>query len=203
MIKTSGTLTVKSITGRNGAFSVGKLVTPEGEFSVKDTILDQYPEGKYEGEFLISRIFPYSYIMRGTAMVEVRVILDQILISDAEETPQPPEQPVADPLDEGGAPIGEAKPAEKPAAEASAIEDEADAVEASQGTDDAGDLEFGTDEDRQDFSLFGPELYRELCLQLGVKLDPTVDRVRFRAQRDRLKDLGYKFDAQSQAWLLP
>lgn len=196
MIKTSGTLTVKSITGRNGAFSVGKLVTPEGEFSVKDTILDQYPEGKYEGEFLISRIFPYSYIMRGTAMVEVRVILDQILISDAEETPQPPEQAVADPLDESGAPDAKAKPTEQCVVEAAAEE------RSQENLGELAEMEI-SEENRKDYSLFGPDLYQELILELGVKLDPTVDRVRFRAQRDRLKELGYSFDAQSQTWLLP
>ena len=201
MIKTSGTLTVKSITGRNGAFSVGKLVTPEGEFSVKDTILDQYPEGKYEGEFLISRIFPYSYIMRGTAMVEVRVILDQILISDAEEVLLPPELPVADPLDETGLPKAETKPVEQPVAEVAA-DSQAVAESSQEGLDALAEMEI-SEENRPDYSLFGPDLYQELILELGVKLDPTVDRVRFRAQRDRLKELGYKFDAQSQTWLLP
>lgn len=200
MIKTIGTLTVKSITGRNGAFSVGKLVTPEGEFSVKDTILDQYPEGKYEGEFLISRIFPYSYIMRGTAMVEVRVILDQILISDAEEVLLPPELPVADPLDETGLPKAETKPVEQPVAEVAA-DSQAVAESSQEGLDALAEMEI-SEENRPDYSLFGPDLYQELILELGVKLDPTVDRVRFRAQRDRLKELGYKFDAQSQTWLL-
>jgi hypothetical protein len=198
MIKTSGTLTVKSITGRNGAFSVGKLVTPVGEFSVKDTILDQYPEGKYEGEFLISRIFPYSYIMRGTAMVEVRVILDQILIDVADETPQPPELPIADPLEEQGAPVAEAKPADEPVGEATG-----DGESDKKTGDELAEVDITSEENRQDYSLFGPDLYQELMLELGVKLDPTVDRVRFRSQRDRLKELGYKFIAESQTWQLP
>ena len=33
-----------------------------------------------------------------------------------------------------------------------------------------------------------------------VRLDPTVDRKRFREQRNRLKALGYTFDAIEQIW---
>jgi hypothetical protein len=34
-----------------------------------------------------------------------------------------------------------------------------------------------------------------------VALDPTVDRARFRRQRDRLKELGYRFEPLQQSWL--
>jgi hypothetical protein len=34
-----------------------------------------------------------------------------------------------------------------------------------------------------------------------LKLDPTVDRLRFRQQRDRLRALGYEFDARVQTWM--
>ena len=38
-------------------------------------------------------------------------------------------------------------------------------------------------------------------LQSKVKLDPTVDRQAFRAQRDALKDLGFKFQPLGQLWV--
>lgn len=37
----SGQLTLRTIRGRNGPFNVGRLVTPHGEFAVKDAELDR------------------------------------------------------------------------------------------------------------------------------------------------------------------
>tara|TARA_R100001244_G_scaffold43936_12_gene39434 strand:+ start:2524 stop:2832 length:309 start_codon:yes stop_codon:yes gene_type:complete len=51
-----GQLTLRTIHGRNGPFNVGRLVTPIGKFAVKDAELEQYPEGKYDGEFVIRYI---------------------------------------------------------------------------------------------------------------------------------------------------
>ena len=58
MIKLPGVLHIRIITGRNGDFRVGRLVTDIGEFAVKDAELDQYDEGRYEGYFGISQIYP-------------------------------------------------------------------------------------------------------------------------------------------------
>ncbi|VFR57179.1 FIG034376: Hypothetical protein [plant metagenome] len=57
-ITVSGQLTLRTILGRNGPFNVGRLVTPIGEFAVKDAELEQYPEGKYGGDFAIRFIYP-------------------------------------------------------------------------------------------------------------------------------------------------
>lgn len=194
MITLSGILSVKTITGRNGSFAVGKLVSPVGEFSVKDTILDQYPEGKYEGEFLISHIYPHTYISRGSAVVEVRAKLEDIIISSSEEERQPDEPAVADPIEEQVAPAAEAKPAEQSVVAA---------AEAAKEAGEGEEMTFNSEQDRQDYELFGADLYGEVAMMVDVKLDPTVDRAKFRAQRDRLKELGYKFDAPTQAWVLP
>ena len=57
--------------------------------------------------------------------------------------------------------------------------------------------------DDPDTRLFGVELVAQVQQRAaGIKLDPTIDRGTFRAQRDRLKEIGYKFDAQAQAWSL-
>jgi hypothetical protein len=40
-------------------------------------------------------------------------------------------------------------------------------------------------------------------LRAQVKLDPTVDRRRFRRQRDRLRALGYGFDRATAIWTAP
>lgn len=44
-----GQLTLRTIRGKNGPFTVGRLTTHLGVFEVKDPELEQYPEGKYEG----------------------------------------------------------------------------------------------------------------------------------------------------------
>jgi hypothetical protein len=43
-----GQLTLRTIRGKNGPFTVGRLA-PIGKFAVKDPELEQYPEGKYDG----------------------------------------------------------------------------------------------------------------------------------------------------------
>lgn len=184
MIKLNGSLSVKSISGRNGVFSVGKLTTTVGEFTVKDTILDQYPEGKYDGEFLVSKIFPCSYVMRGNVVVEVRAILDEVIISESTEESQQQESTVADPIEETppASNIVQAEPLPTEVA--------------------LPPLEFGSEQARQDYELLGDELYSILVYSGDIKLDPTVDRAKFRAQRDRLKELGYHFDASTQTWVL-
>src|SRR3546814_20853493 len=57
----SGQLTLRTIRGRNGPFTVGRLTTHLGVFEVKDAELEQYPEGKYDGEFVIRYIYPRAY----------------------------------------------------------------------------------------------------------------------------------------------
>lgn len=194
MITLSGTLSVKTITGRNGAFAVGKLVSPVGEFSVKDTILDQYPEGKYEGDFLISHIYPHTYIMRGSAVVEVRAKLEDIIISSSAEERQPDEPAVADPIEEQVSPATDAKHAEQSIVVA---------PEAAKEAGEGEEMTFNSEQDRQDYELFGADLYGEVVMMVDVKLDPTVDRAKFRAQCKRLRDLGYDFKSMSQSWVLP
>lgn len=186
MIKISGVLTIKAIDGRNGRFNIGRLMTELGEFTVKDTLLEQYEPGKYEGEFGVSRIYPYSYFANGGVKVEIRACVETIALAgikqlSAEEALEPSSQE-HDPLDES--PV----PASVPAAGA------VDVAVASQGVDQESTEADDEDSDVQLFAGLWP-------LGNEVKLDPTVDRGVFRAQRDRLKALGYRFQAIGQLWL--
>jgi hypothetical protein len=52
-------------------------------------------------------------------------------------------------------------------------------------------------------SLFDAETHGLIEAGKAVKLDPTVDRGLFRAQRDALKGHGYRFDASTQMWEMP
>lgn len=175
MIKLSGLLTIKAIDGRNGRFHIGRLVTELGEFTVKDTLLEQYDPGKYEGEFGVSRIYPYSYFANGGVKVEIRACVETIALAGIEHlTPEEEATLVVepDPLDE------------------TAAHGRSECASA------AADLLDDTTED-PDVRLFG-DLWP---LATEVKLDPTVDRAMFRAQRDRLKTLGYRFQAIGQVWI--
>lgn len=185
MIRISGILNVKSIKGSRGAFSVGELTSSVGSFKVKDQILDQFSEGSYEGEFLVAHIYPASYVHYGRVITEIRAKLAEIILPEGEEKPLPeqtvPQEP--DPVEEPQA-VAAAAPAEAPA-------------DAAVDTQAAGPL---TEEEAKDLALFGAELYGAVTKRDAIKLDPTVDRLKFRAQRDRLKGLGYRFDAARQAW---
>ncbi|MFZ5593707.1 MAG: DUF3275 family protein [Pseudomonadota bacterium] len=183
MIKLSGVLTIKSIDGRNGRFCVGRLVTGLGEFTVKDTLLEQYDPGKYEGDFGISRIYPYSYFANGGVRVEIRACVESIALAGIERlTPEEERMTAAepDPLDEA--------PTEARQVSAGAGTSQEDSAKTGGSIGGMGN---------PDVDLFGA------LWPLGdeVKLDPTVDRALFRSQHDRLRALGYRFQAVGQIWV--
>lgn len=189
MLQVNGTLTVKKIHGAKGAFSVGDLVTEVGTFKIKDALLDQFEEGRYQGAFAISSIYLSSYIWRGKSMTDIRANLVDVQLEEvgeaAAESTAGQEEP--DPIEEEAA----RSPSEtvvEPVAETTVV------VVTSAGQVDADPaLE-------AQVKLFGAELGAKVWRREGIKLDPTVDRGVFREQRDRLKELGYRFDAKAQAW---
>lgn len=99
-----GQLTLRTIRGKNGPFTVGRLTTPIGEFAVKDAELEQYPEGKYDGDFVIRYIFPKSYPVAGGARFEVRANLDGMTLHGIDKLSRDEARSFAsqevDPLDE-------------------------------------------------------------------------------------------------------
>ena len=171
MFKLSGVLSIRTINGRNGPFNVGRLVTDLGEFSVKDTLLDQYEEGKYEGDFGLSRIYPSYYVAGGRLVVEVRATLETMALAAIDAlAPEDVEQAVEpDPIEE---------------------------ATTAQQAGPAGDELVEAGDENPDVRLFG-ELWP---LEAKVKLDPTVDRALFRNQKERLKGLGYRFQPLGQFW---
>ncbi len=97
MIKLTGSLTVKTINGRNGPFNVGRLDTDIGEFNVKEGIVEFDP-GQYAGEFTISRIHPASYVIGGRSVVEVRAVVHSIALTDLDTSvDDAPEKPLTEP----------------------------------------------------------------------------------------------------------
>ncbi len=194
MISIEGRLNIKIITGIHGPFRVGSLQTEIGEFSVKDKILDQYDEGSYQGLFTIRKIFSSTYSTGSRLVVEVRATLENISLANVDEIePVQHESLEQDPLDE------EKEADSKTAKMESSIEsiESTDSTELIDSTDsedeDQSDL---TPEELSDKKLFG----LLWPLQDSFKLDPTVSRVTFREQRERLKSLNYKFNPIGQYW---
>ncbi len=203
MITIPGQLAIKTIHGRNGDFNVGRLATSIGEFVVKNAELDQYTEGKYEGDFVIAEIRPSTYNANGRMVIEIRALLGGMTLSNIDALSRDEARRLSpqevDPIDEEAqapAPaVPQAKPKAKPRSPRDPLVDTtpfgsepaAASAEATAHADDDGDA-----------ALFGT------LWPLGdvVKLDATVDRRVLRQQRDRLGDLGYEFAPLSQDWHL-
>ncbi|HEP8971104.1 TPA: DUF3275 family protein [Pseudomonas aeruginosa] len=207
-ITVPGQLTLRTIRGRNGPFNVGRLVTPIGTFAVKDAELEQYPEGKYDGEFVIRYIFPKSYPVGDGMRFEIRANLDGMTLHGIDNLSRDEARSFTtqdvDPLDEehGAQPAATpAKPAKasspaKPAPVQASVDPMVDTTPF--GVDaptPAAAAALGSTEDG-DAALFG------LLWPLGesVKLDSTIDRRTLRAQIARLGEMGYALDFKTQEW---
>lgn len=202
MIAIPGRLTVREITGRKGKFVVGDLTTEIGNFKVKDTLLDQFEPGVYSGTFMVLNIYPDSYIWQGRVTTEIRAKIHEIHLDHEDKEPPASEQaaPEPDPADQaqgGNVPTPPAPapvPANLPEASApSATPPTPQPEEPAPGSTEGGNAD-------PDMTLFGTEIYQAVQSGGQVKLDPTIDRTQFRAQRDRLKALGFQFEAASQSW---
>src|SRR3546814_3568334 len=113
-----GQLTLRTIRGRNGPFTVGRLTTHLGVFEVKDAELEQYPEGKYDGEFVIRYIYPRAYPTGGGMRFAIRANLDGMTLSGLDKLSRDDATgfatPAVDPLEEElGTPLN-ASPASLP-----------------------------------------------------------------------------------------
>ncbi|OKN68836.1 hypothetical protein AM469_006563 [Pseudomonas aeruginosa] len=187
---------------------MGRLATHLGVFEVKDPELEQYPEGKYDGEFIIRYIFPRSYPVGGGMRFEIRASLDGMTLNGIDKLSRDEARSFAtqdvDPLDEeqGTQPAATpAKPAKvsrpaKPAPEQVSADPLVDTTPfgVDAPTPAAAAAPGGTEDG--DAGLFG------LLWPLGesVKLDSTIDRRTLRAQIARLGELGYALDFKTQEW---
>ena len=189
MLKLSGTLAIRTIHGTRGAFNVGRLLTEIGEFAVKDSLIEEYDEGRYKGEFGIIAITPSTYFAAGRTVVEVRARLGSIALEDIAALAGDDRSPITepDPIESEPVSTGHASIDIGNAESAVAAFDTAVVTEGSNSPDDA---------EHALQTLFG-SLWP---LEARVKLDPTVDRGLFRTQRDRLKELGYRFQPVGQVW---
>lgn len=200
MITIPGQLAIKTIHGRNGDFNVGRLATSIGEFTVKNPELDQYPEGKYDGEFSIANIHPSTYHASGRMVIEIRAALGGMTLSTIDRLTRDEAHRIAahevDPIDEE-AQAPRLPPAEPPAATTAVSAQPDPLVDTTPfGVGTPSKAKRKADEEQSDSVLFGA-LWP---LTEIIKLDATVDRRVLRQQRDRLDALGYEFKPLSQDW---
>jgi Protein of unknown function (DUF3275) len=199
-IQLQGTLIVRTRTGRHGPFCIGDLITSVGKFKVKDTIIDQYEQGQYKGIFVIEQIYVSSYTYNNTVISEMRATVSNIILDTQEDVPAAHAVTVElDPMDERAMTSSTpdsivSRDAPKESSEPSTAKLPVAKKPAMQPN---GEMKALSDE-----ALFG-DLYLDVKGSKPIALDSTIDREAFRLQRDRLKFLGYKFDATHQTWELP
>jgi hypothetical protein len=200
MITIPGQLAIKTIHGRNGDFNVGRLTTSIGEFVTKNAELDQYREGKYDGDFSIVEIRPSMYTAGGRMVIELRAVLGGMTLSNIDSLSKDEARRLTphemDPVDEEAQktqpPLAEPAPTIVATSPSDPLVDATPFGVAKSSSDE------GESEQHADIALFGT------LWPLGqlVKLDATVDRRILRRQRDRLSKLGYEFEPRSQDWHL-
>jgi Protein of unknown function (DUF3275) len=204
MITLPGQLAIKTIHGRNGDFNVGRLTTSIGEFVAKNAELDQYREGKYEGDFSIVEIRPSMYTTGGRMVIEMRAVLGGMTLSNLDQLTKDEAHRLSpqevDPIDEEAGkpqPVTAAPTAPITVVTPPSLDPLVDTTPF--GDEPPSNSPAGTEETTQaDAALFGAIW----PLGQSVKLDATVDRRLLRKQRDRLDALGYDFDYASQNWNL-
>jgi hypothetical protein len=208
----TGQLTLRTIRGRNGPFNVARLATPIGEFVVKDAELEQYPEGKYDGQFVIRYIYPKAYPTGGGMRFEIRANLDGMTLSGLDKLSKEDARKLGtqevDPLDEEQSQAAVATPSPAPAVTVTVTAGKAAPVRKSKdplidttpfgvtpppAASGEPDAAAGENEDAALFGLLWP-------LGESVRLDSTIDRRVLRTQTARLGALGYQFDFKSQQW---
>ncbi|HHK0218933.1 DUF3275 family protein [Burkholderia multivorans] len=200
MITIPGQLAIKTIHGRNGDFNVGRLATSIGEFVVKNAELDQYAEGKYEGDFAIAEIRPSTYTANGRMVIEIRALLGGMTLSNIDELSGDEARQLSpqevDPIDEEAQAPAPTTP--KAPAKAKSRGPRDPLVDTTPFGSKPAVASPEASADADDAALFGT------LWPLGeiVKLDATVDRRVLREQRDRLGVLGYEFAPLSQDWHL-
>jgi hypothetical protein len=168
-----GTLLVRKIFGKYGEFAIGSIQTPIGEFSVKQSELDEYEEGTYEGRFVISKIQTVSGGFGSNKLIlESRATLDTMHIDEIDEAPVEVITE-ADPITED-------------------INVDFEKVEASAKSNSKDDLQ----------NLFNEQEIATIEQGEKIALDPTSDRGILRQQQNYLKSNDWKFNMQEQAWYL-
>jgi Protein of unknown function (DUF3275) len=198
MMTLPGTLAVRSLNGRYGQFNIGSLNTEIGKFTVKDRLLEELSEGRYQGDFVISQIAASHYATHGRLVMEVRAFIDDYQLKDQKALPKEEQfNSEQDPAEQEKPELKQA-----PAADSDGAEPTGKTEGAPQAQGDHKDSE---DLNTQLKTLFGEDFFDcdgGLIQPPVIKLDATVDRILLRQQSQMLQSLGYINDYKAKAWKL-
>lgn len=185
-----GKLTVIERNGRNGVFTVGELQTSIGAFQIKHRVLDQFPEGSYDGMFYLTRIYNQSNFAKGRIWVSLYADLDwealQIMAQNQEHEISESLHIAVEQEEHLPTPNQAETPAVEPVTVSEAV---------------SGDNGSGSEEDGLIDSM--ERLEQVLATNpSSIHLDASIDdRNLFRQLRLRVKEAGYTyFHAQTQSW---
>lgn len=178
MISIPGELIIVQRTGRYGNFNVAKLVTSIGEFSVREKSLDQYEPGEYEGEFLIKQIKSTSFAYSNKIITECCAIIEKMTLVEQHQINNSKNRTNDDDHDD---------PVVRDIQKTSTTHNNG------KNNNIANNINNIIDNDEVLFGSLWPLVDK-------VKLDSTEDRLKLRAQRERLLALGYTFYFKTQTW---
>lgn len=194
-----GKLTVIERNGSRGIFTVGELQTQIGAFQIKHRVLDQFPEGSYDGMFYLTRVYNQSNFAKGRIWVSLYADLDweQLQIMAQNQVAE-----VSESLQMAGIAAEQEEehlPPPVPTAASAAASVPADTAEPAR-TSDAPDAATVQEEDGLADSM--EKLESMLSDKAAViRLDPSMDdRNLFRQLREAVKQQGYRFHAPTQSW---
>jgi hypothetical protein len=173
MVTVNGRMAVIVVNGRNGPFNVATLYCEIGDYAVRYIGLDQYEPGTYEGKFVIRDTDLCVRQFGVGKIIEPVAYIEDMMLDNADEGLQEmaPEA-IQDPADDEG----ETK------------------YKVTLNLDNIAPGDISHDELKKLFGEIWP-------LGEEVRLDPTVGRPIFRAQKDYLKSIGYKFNPEEQIWI--
>lgn len=198
-ITIAGKLTVIERNGRNGTFTVGELITEIGTFKLKNRVLDQFPEGSYEGVFYITRIYNQSNFSKGQVWVSLYADLDwealQILAQNHQEIDVPAS------LEASAIIEADAESTTNNSHVANPQVDLPLSPVSSEPTHSIEQSEFTDSDDGLIDSM--EKLQKSLENNAtSIKIDASLDdRNLFRQLRESIKAQGYQFQATTQSWI--
>lgn len=201
-IAVAGKLTVIERNGTRGIFMVGELSTTLGNFKIKHRVLDQFPQGSYDGVFHITRIYNQSNFYKGQVWVSLSADLEwnALQIMAENQVAEVPESLAISGMVEHNDEFIPVAETEKKAPLSSPTDDTVVQHPTQQvATPIAAPTQIQPEDELID-SLDRLESLIQATAS-GIRLDVSIDdRSLFRQLRDRLKEAGYRFDSGSQSW---
>lgn len=176
-MKLSGSIGIKTVYGKNGGFNVGMLQVPIGEFVVKNELLDQFDEGQYDVDVVISQIYMGGFNWGTTKRVtELCASIEHIECDSFTANVPESVQELREPEPEETLP-------EK--SETKSVE-----MQHTEADDEAEDGN----------TILGTELYALFCERKPLKLDPVSGRSVIRKQSNFLKHNDYRYNGKVRQW---